>query len=51
MYHLDFMKKKNVQSVRRNVLNSLIAVRQSNVVKKYENYIFENVNCEDTVKN
>ena len=33
MYHLDLMKKMKVQPARRNLLNSLIAIRLSDVVK------------------
>ena len=39
MYHLDLMKKMKAQLVRRNLLNSIIAIRQSNVVKEYEDYL------------
>ena len=32
------MEKMKVQRARRNLINSLRAIRQSNVVKKYEDY-------------
>ena len=34
-----FNEKMKAQLVRRNLLNSIIAIRQSNVVKKYEDYL------------
>ena len=39
MYQFGLMEKMKVQPARRNLVNSLIAIRQSNVVKKYEDYL------------
>ena len=39
MYQFGLMEKMKVQPARRNLINSLRTIRQSNVVKKYEDYM------------
>ena len=39
MYQFGLMEKMKVQPARRNLINSLKAIIQSNVVKKYEDYL------------
>ena len=39
MYEFELMIKMKVQPGRRKLVNSLRAIRQSNVVKKYEDYL------------
>ena len=49
MYQFGSMEKMKVQPARRNLINSLRAIRQSKVVKKYEDYwkcywwVFKNI--------
>ena len=39
MYQFGLMKKMKVQPARRNLISTLRAIRQSNGVKKYEDYL------------